>query len=97
MSIQTVVQILAVIIILGMLYSLWQTTRAYGGLIGAGLRWIGLGMVVFSLEALDRVLGNLSYISSFSSGNPELAHNIVLLLALIFSGIGFSYLTKVTK
>lgn len=94
---QTFLQILAVIIILGMLYSLWRTTRAYGGLIGAGLRWIGLGVVFFSLEALDRVLGDLSYIGSFSSGNPELAHNVVLLLGLIFSGIGFSYLTKVAK
>ena len=94
---QLAVQILFLIIILGVISSLWRTTRAYGGLIGSALRWIGVGMVFFSLESLDRVLGNLSVVNSISTANAEMWHNVILLLGLVFSAIGFSKLTKIAK
>ncbi len=97
MEIQVIVQGLVIIVIVGVVYSLWQITRAYGGLIGSGLRWIGLGMIFFSLEALDRVLQNLSFITSFARGNAEMIHNLVLLLGLISVVIGFQRLTKIAK
>lgn len=91
------IQVLIVIIIFGVIYSLWQTTRAYGGLIGSALKWIGVGMVFFSIEALDRVLGNLSFVASWDIADPVIVHNMILLLGLLFSGIGFSKLTKIAK
>lgn len=97
MTLVLVVQVLVVIIVFGIVYSLWQTTKSYGGLIGAALKWIGLGMVFFSLEALDRVLANLSFINSFGFSDPAAVHNIILLLGLLFSGVGFSKLTKIAK
>lgn len=97
MTLVLVVQVLVVIIVFGIVYSLWQTTKSYGGLIGAALKWIGLGMVFFSLEALDRVLVNLSFINSFGFSDPSLVHNIILVLGLLFSGLGFSKLTKIAK
>ncbi|TSA46019.1 hypothetical protein D4R52_01305 [bacterium] len=93
-----VIQGLVIIIVVGVIYSLWKTTRSYGGLIGAGLKWIGLGIVFFSLEAVDRALGYLSFVNSFVSGeNAYLAHNALLLLGLLFSAIGFSRLTRLSK
>lgn len=97
MNLVRVIQIFFAVIAVGVAHSLWRTTRAYGGLIGAGLKWIGLGIVFFSLEALDRVLGNLSFVNSLSPANPDLLHNSLLLLGLLFSSIGFSKLTKITK
>lgn|SRR3989338_2577664 len=97
MSLVLVIQVLVVIIIFGIVYSLWQTTKSYGGLIGGALKWIGIGMVFFSLEALDRVLGNLSFVNSFGLADPSSVHNVILLLGLLFSAIGFSKLTKIAK
>ena len=95
---QLLVQIFVVVIVIGIAHSLWRTTKAYGGLIGGALKWIGLGIVFFALEALDRVLGNWSFVSSlFQGNNAELAHNAILLLGLAFSAIGFSRLTKIAK
>lgn len=94
---ELVVQIFVVVIVVGVAYSLWQTTKAYGGLIGGALKWIGLGIVFFSLEALDRVLANLSFVNSLFSKNSETVHNIILLFGLALSAIGFSKLTRIAK
>jgi len=89
------VQTFVVIIVIGGVYNLWRTAKTYGGIVGNGLRWLGLGMILFSLESLDRVLGNLSFINPLSPGNADLFHNVILLLGLLFSGIGFSKFTKI--
>jgi len=92
-----IIQVFVIIIIVGVIYSLWKTTKAYGGLIGTALKWIGLGMVFFALESLDRVLGPWGFIQAFKFMDPEIAHNIILLMGLLFSAIGFSKLTRITK
>lgn len=97
MSAVLVIQIFVVIIVSGVFYNLWRTAQAYGGLIGGGLRWIGSGMIFFALEALDRVLGSLSFVNALSLANAELVHNFLLLIGLLFSAIGFSKLTKIAK
>ncbi len=97
MDFAIIVQGLVVVIIIGVVYSLWQTTKSYGGLIGSALKWIGLGILFFSLEALDRVLGSLSFINGLKAFDPTLVHYGMLLGGLLFSAIGFSKLTKVAK
>lgn len=97
MNAAALVQAFVLIIIIGVAYSLWRTTKVYGGLIGTALKWMGLGMIFFSLEALDRVLGPLGFVKSISVTDPEMAHNIILLLGLLFSGIGLSKLRKIAK
>lgn len=94
---QLIVQIFVVVIVIGIAHSLWRTTRVYGGLIGGALKWIGLGIVLFALEALDRVLGNLSFVASLAGQNAPLVHDAILLVGLTFSAIGFSRLTKIAK
>ena len=96
MNYTIIIQGLVVVIIIGMVYSLWRTTRVYGGLIGQGMKWIGIGMVFFSSEAVDRVLGDLSFVNSFGS-EPEIVHKIILLFGLLFCAVGFSRLTKIAK
>lgn len=88
---------LLVFIIAGVIYSLWQTTVAYGGLIGTAIKWIGVGMLFFALEAIDRALGDLGFVRLFSDQTSYIVHNIVLLLGLSFAGIGFSKLTRASK
>ena len=94
---QLFVQIFVVVIVIGIAHSLWRTTRAYGGLIGGALKWIGLGIVLFALEALGRVLGSLSFVTSVAGRSGPLVHDALLLLGLTFSAIGFSKLTKIAK
>lgn len=97
MTLALLVKLFVIVIVIGIVYSLWRTTKSFGGLIGSSLKWIGLGIVFFSLESLDRVLADLSFIDSISPANAELSHNIVLIFGLLFSGIGFSRLIKITK
>lgn len=97
MTVTLLIRALVIIIVLGVVYSLWRTTKAYGGLIGSGLKWIGLGIVFFSLESLDRVLGNLSFLNSLNPDSPEVVRNVVSIFGLLFSGLGFSQLLKITK
>lgn len=97
MSFQPIIQGFAAVIIIGVGYSLWRTTHSYGGLVGGALKWIGLGMIFFSVEALSRALGSLSFLDSLGTAYAELAHNVLLLLGLASSGIGFSKLTKIAK
>lgn len=97
MDFAPLIQGLVVVIIIGVIYSLWRTTKTYGGLVGAALKWIGLGMVFFSLEALDRALGNLGFVTLISSNYSDIIHNFLLLFGLLCSGIGFSKLTKIAK
>lgn len=95
-----ILQGLVLVIIIGVVYTLWETTKAYGGSIGAALKWIGVGIVFFSVEAFDRIfgaLGDFSFVSSLEVADPALVHNGLLLLGLLFSGIGFSKLTRVAK
>lgn len=91
------VRLFVIVIILGVVYSLWRTTKTYGGLVGSGLKWLGLAIVFFSLESLDRVLGGLSFLDSLNPDSPEVVHNVVLIFGLLFSGLGFSQLLKITK
>lgn len=97
MNLSLFVQIFMVVIVIGMVYTLWRTSNSFGGLIGNSLRFIGIGILFFSLEALDRVLGNIGVVSSIAPNNQELVHQGLLLFGLLFSGIGFSKLTKIAK
>lgn len=97
MDLKLLIEAFVIIIIIGVVYSLWQTTRLYGGLIGVALKWISLGMIFFSLEALDRVLGPLSFIKSFALESADTVHNIILMMGLVLCGIGLSRLMRIAK
>ncbi len=95
-----VLQGLVLVIMIGVVYTLWQTNKAYGGVIGSALKWIGVGILFFSIEAFDRIFGALadvSFVDAIGTTDPTLLHNALLLLGLVFSGIGFSKLSRAAK
>lgn len=92
---------LLLVAVIGVLYSLWRTTRAYGGIIGQGLRRFGIGIMFLSVEALDRIAQNfassdllLSFVPKYYLSN---AHDALLLLGLCFLALGFSKLSTAAK
>ena len=95
-----VLQGLIFVIIIGVIYSLWATTKSYGGAIGSAPKWIGVGILFFTVEALDRIFGtlaDLSFVNSLEFTDPVLLHHSLMFLGLLFSGIGFSKLTRAAK
>ncbi len=83
------------VIIFGVLYNLMISTKAYGGIIGKAIRLIGVATLFFSIAALERVL------VSFAIIKPTLLtlqiQDVLVLLGLIFVGLGFSKLASATK
>lgn len=82
-------------IVIGVFYNLWVTTKAYGGLIGKAVRYMGIGMLFITIEVIERIMVNFSILQN--SANMSMVQDIMSLLALVFLGIGFSKLASITK
>jgi hypothetical protein len=93
--------LLLIAVVIGVIYNLWKTTMAYGGLIGQGIRWVGVGIMFFSVIALDRVAQNFSQMGIVSGLVPPryetVAQDTVLLLGLFFAAMGFVKLSSAVK
>jgi hypothetical protein len=94
-ELNNILQALIVVILIGMLYSLWMTTRAYGGIIGHAVRLIGIGITLISVVVLEKMLINFSVVES--STNLQMAQDILTLLSLLFLSWGFKKLASVAK
>lgn len=90
-----IIQGLIAVIIMGVFYNLWVSTRVYGGIIGLAIRFLGLGMLFVTISAIERVLANLAVIDQ--NLNLAIAQDIFNLIGLVFLGLGFSKLASVTK
>jgi hypothetical protein len=93
--------LLIIAVVIGVVYNLWKTTMAYGGLIGQGIRWVGLGILFFSVISLDRVAQNFSQMGIVGGLVPpqyeSVAQDSVLLLGLFFAALGFIKLSSAVK
>jgi hypothetical protein len=89
-----VIQGLIAVIIIGVFYNLWMSTRLYGGLIGSALRLLGIGMLFVTVAVIERILINLNVITP--SLNMALAQDLLSLTGLVFLGLGFSKLGTVS-
>lgn len=98
---QTVIGLLLLAVIIGVVYNLWRTTSVYGGIIGQGIRRVGLGIVFLVVEATDRVVqtfGNTGVISGiFPSPLDNSAHDILFMLGLAFVALGFIKFSQALK
>lgn len=94
-ELNNVLQALIAVILIGMLYSLWATTKAYGGIIGHAVRLLGVGIILISIVVLEKMLLNFGII--FNSDNMQLAQDILTLLSLVFLSWGFKKLASVAK
>lgn len=90
-----VIQGLLGAVIIGMIYSVWATTRAYGGLIGKAVRLLGFGIVFIIIEVIEKMLINFGAIEM----NSYLAmmQDILIILGLFFLTLGFSKLAVAAK
>lgn len=81
-------------VVMGVFYNLWRTTTAFGGIIGQGVRLIGVGIIFLSVEALDRVASSFGTGGLFSSWVPihynVSVHNLLFVAGLAFVGWGFT-------
>jgi hypothetical protein len=90
-----IIQALIGVIIVGVFYNLWVSTRMYGGIIGTAIRLLGVGMLFVTIATFERVLVNFNIIQS--SINLAIAQDIFNVIGLVFLGLGFSKLASGTK
>ena len=87
--------------VIGVLYNLWKTTKAYGSIIGQGLRRIGMGILFLTVEAMDRMAQNFSGSDLIGGFIPkyylQTSHDALLLTGLFFLILGFSKLSSAMK
>ena len=86
---------LVVIIIIGGLYSLYASTRSYGGLMGSAIRLLGIGMLFVILAAIEKILMNFSILED--SNTVGLIQDGFNLVGILFLGLGFSKLASIAK
>ncbi len=94
-SFSLLIQGLIAVIVIGIFHNLWVTTRLYGGLIGAAVRFLGIGILLITIAVLEKVFVNFSIIEA--TGNLILAQDIFNLLGLFFLARGFSKLAAAAK
>lgn len=83
------------VILIGMFYSLWMTTKAYGGLIGRAIRLIGIGLILTSIVVIEKMLINFGVI--LNSANIQIIQDGITLLSLLFLSLGFKRLATIAK
>lgn len=83
------------VIIIGVFYNLWMSTKIYGGIIGQAIRLLGFGMLFITIGVIERVLLNFSIIQN--NANLAMAQDILNLIGLVLLALGFSKLASATK
>lgn len=94
-ELNNILQALIVVIMIGMLYTVWRTASTYGGLIGHAITLMGIGITLVSAVVLERMLINFNVIEI--SPNLALAQDGMTLGALVFLLLGFRRLAAVAK
>lgn len=94
-STSLLIQALIAVIVVGVFYNLWTTTKVYGGIIGKAVRLLGFGMLFVTVAVIERVLINFSIIQN--SANLAMAQDILNLIGLVLLALGFSKLAAATK
>ncbi|HYE22025.1 MAG TPA: hypothetical protein VD998_00365 [Verrucomicrobiae bacterium] len=90
-----IIQGLITVIIIGMFYTVWASTRAYGGIIGQSLRLLGFGILFMSVAVIEKMLINFSVITD--SANISLTQDVFNLVGLALSAWGFSRLASASR
>jgi len=93
--------LLTIAVVIGVFYNLWNATRSFGGIIGQGIRRIGIGIVFLTLEAIDRIAQNFGASGAIATLFPleyrSVMHDSLLLVALFFLSLGFAKFSKALK
>ncbi|MBI4049276.1 MAG: hypothetical protein HY395_00450 [Candidatus Doudnabacteria bacterium] len=95
MEFNILIQGIIIAILIGMFYNIWVSSRAYGGIIGSAVKWLGLGMLFITISVIEKALLNYGIITANLELN--LAQDILTLIGLFFLAIGFSTLARAAK
>lgn len=95
MTFNLIIQGLIAVILIGMFYNVWISTKSYGGLIGAAIRLLGLGMLFITIAVIEKLLLNFGIITP--SLELNFAQDILTLIGLFFLALGFSRLASAAK
>ena len=90
-----IIQGLLVAIIIGVFYNFWATTRAYGGIVGRAVKFLGAGMLFITISVLEKILVNFGVISQ--TPNLALIQDVLNLIGLFLLARGFSILASTAK
>lgn len=89
------IQACMAVIVLGVFYNLWVSTKAYGGIVGTAVRLLGVGLVFFSLSSLEHALVTFNIVHL--TYEVSILQDVLSLLGLSFLGLGFSKLAAGAK
>jgi hypothetical protein len=89
------VQGLVTVIVIGGFYSLYASTKVYGGLIGQAIRLLGVGMMFVVIAIIEKILINFAIIPL--TPTLSLVQDGFNLLGILFLGLGFSKLAAAAK
>ncbi|OGE81906.1 MAG: hypothetical protein A3H72_02505 [Candidatus Doudnabacteria bacterium RIFCSPLOWO2_02_FULL_48_8] len=95
MSLNLVIQGFIAVILVGIFYNVWVSTRVYGGIIGRAVRFLGIGMLFITIAVIEKILLNFALLQA--TPNLSLAQDVLTLLGLFFLAMGFSKLASVAK
>lgn len=95
------IQLLTLVVVGGIIYSLFVSVGGFGGLIGKALKLIGSGILVLSVSTIDEVIEGLTDVGSETIFGEGVAHDIfhdgLTLLGFLLLAFGVSTLTKFVK
>lgn len=94
-SVDLVLQGLLAVIVIGVFYNLYTTTKVYGGIVGKAIRFFGLGMLFVVIAVLEKTLVTLGVLEP--TLKLAFLQDVLNLLGLFFLGLGFSRLASAAK
>lgn len=89
------IQGIIVAIIIGVFYNFWISSKAYGGIIGTAVRFLGVGMIFITIAVLEKIFVNFGIIAQ--TPNMALIQDLLNLVGLFFLARGFSKLGSAAK
>lgn len=90
-----IIHAFVLVIALGVYYNLWTSTKLYGGLIGAAIRYIGIGMLFVTIAVIEKGLLNFQIIQD--SVLVGMAQDILNVIGLFLLFFGYLKLASATK
>ena len=95
------IELLSLVVVGGIIYNLWVTISGFGGLIGAALRFVGIGIFLLALNTLDGVIEGLTEVGSETLFGDGILHAVIhdglVLVGFVILAMGLSKLSKVVK
>ena len=78
-----------------MFYTVWATTRAYGGMIGNSIRLLAFGILFITIAVIEKILINFQIIEDLA--NASMIQDVLNLIGLALLFWGFKKLASASR